>query len=448
MMKRVTIMSVLVGSLYGIPSNVSADAFNNKNEKVIIFKESVSKESMQQVIKDKALKVTYQIPELKLIVVQDSHSKLRESKFIESVFSSSSLKPIAREENPSLNKETFSLWEAQWDMKQITGDKLSYSLHQANKGTVVAIIDSGINDEHQDLKDSVVKGSKNLVPVGGYNGTESTELGNKNDYKDRMGHGTGVAGQISANGKLHGVAPGIGIRSYRVFGEKSAKTEWILKAIIEAANDDADVINLSLGEYMLVSGQYKDGTNDLKEYKAYKKAVDYAYKKGSIVVAAAGNAGVNVRNQNDMKELFTLLGNDLDESSKNKKVKIYDMPAQLSKVVSVGSIGPLNTQSIFSNYGRNFIDYYAAGGDFSYLNQYGQEKWMEEGWFEKELILTTGMDGGYYQDAGVSYAAPKVSGAIALLISKEKLKNKPNKALNQFKKLNQNKYIYLPNVLK
>ncbi|WP_083639959.1 S8 family serine peptidase [Exiguobacterium indicum] len=319
MMKRVTILSVLVGSLYGIPSNVSADALSNNNEKVIIFKESVSKESMQQVIKDKTLKVTYQIPELKLIVVQDSHSKLKENKYIESVFSSSSLKPIAREENPSLNEETFSLWEAQWDMKQITGDKLSYSLHQANKGTVVAIIDSGINDEHQDLKDSVVKGSKNLVPVGGYNGTESTELGNKNDYKDRMGHGTGVAGQISANGKLHGVAPGIGIRSYRVFGEKSAKTEWILKAIIEAANDDADVINLSLGEYMLVSGQYKDGTNDLKEYKAYKKAVDYAYKKGSIVVAAAGNAGVNVRNQNDMKELFTLLGNDLDESSKNKK---------------------------------------------------------------------------------------------------------------------------------
>lgn len=446
MIKKVTVLSVLASSLFGTQS-FAESTFSDKKEKVILFKENVSKKTIEKVIEKKDLKITYRVPELNLIVVKNMKSELEGNKDIESVYSSSSLK-IKTSHKQKVAKENFSLWDAQWDMQQITGNKKSYSLHQPDKSTVVAIIDSGINDEHEDLKRSIVKGSKNLVPVGGYNGTEITEFGDKKDFKDRMGHGTGVAGQISAKGKLYGVAPGIGIRSYRVFGEKSAKTEWILKAIVEAANDDSDVINLSLGEYMLISGQYSDGTNDRKEYKAYRKAIDYAYKKGSIVVAAVGNGGVDVRNQNDMKELFTLLGNDLNYSSKNKSTKILDMPAQLSKVVSVGSTGPLNNRSIFSNYGKSFIDYYAPGGDFSYLNQYGQEKWLEDGWFEKELVLTTSMDGGYYQDAGVSYAAPKVSGAIALLINKEKIRNKPSKVLKIFEKSSKNGTVYLPNLLK
>ena len=92
-----------------------------------------------------------------------------------------------------------------------------------------------------------MQGSKNLVPKGGFRGKEIEETGELNLLTDKLGHGTHVAGQIAANGNLKGIAPGIGIKSYRVFGEQNADSLWIIKAIIEAAKDDVDVINISLG---------------------------------------------------------------------------------------------------------------------------------------------------------------------------------------------------------
>ncbi|MCS4482248.1 S8 family serine peptidase [Clostridium botulinum] len=61
-------------------------------------------------------------------------------------------------------------------------------------------------------------GGENFVSKG-FNDDE-TETGNSNDIEDRFGHGTYVAGNIAANGKVKGVAPNIGFKSYRVFDSK------------------------------------------------------------------------------------------------------------------------------------------------------------------------------------------------------------------------------------
>lgn len=132
-------------------------------------------------------------------------------------------------------------------MKQVTNNGESYKLFSGTKNVTVGIIDSGLDINHLDLKDNVVQGSKNLVPKGGFRGKEIEETGELNLLTDKLGHGTHVAGQIAANGNLKGIAPGIGIKSYRVFGEQNADSLWIIKAIIEAAKDDVDVINISLG---------------------------------------------------------------------------------------------------------------------------------------------------------------------------------------------------------
>ncbi|MBL2849882.1 peptidase S8, partial [Klebsiella pneumoniae] len=91
-------------------------------------------------------------------------------------------------------------------------------------------------------------------------------------------------------------APGVGIKAYRVFGEREAETIWIIKAIVEAAKDDSDVINLSLGDYLL-EGEYilngKKTASDLPEIEGYKRAIKFANGLGSVVVAAAGNEGLN-----------------------------------------------------------------------------------------------------------------------------------------------------------
>lgn len=62
--------------------------------------------------------------------------------------------------------------------------------------------------------------SKNLVPLNGFRGTEPEETGDVHDVNDRKGHGTMVSGQISANGRLIGVAPNNKFTMYRVFGSK------------------------------------------------------------------------------------------------------------------------------------------------------------------------------------------------------------------------------------
>jgi len=108
---------------------------------------------------------------------------------------------------------------------------------QSGKGVTVGVIDSGVATNHPDLS---VAGGQNTVPGEkpgdfGDNGTE--------------GHGTHVAGIIAARGALKGVAPGVTLRSYRVFakGGDNASNFAIAKAIDAGVADGCDLLNMSLG---------------------------------------------------------------------------------------------------------------------------------------------------------------------------------------------------------
>lgn len=413
-------------------------------ETTILFQPEVTIEQKHEFLSQNQLNIVYEIPEVNLVTVNMDETqimKLAEHPFIEAINQATSIeKPEVTKIQPipfqptqrlqALMSSISLLWDYQWDMKQVTSDGQSYSLHTPTTNTVIGIIDSGIDPSHPDLQQSLVAGSKNLVPAGGYNGSEPDELGSPDDIGDKLGHGTGVAGQITANGMLKGAAPGIGIKAYRVFGTKSAKTNWVIKAIVEAANDDVDVINLSLGEYMLVSGKYSNNTNDSAEYNAYKRAVDYAYEKGSVIVAAVGNDGVDI---SDKQQMIDVLNSKLKDMSVVKG-KVLDMPGHLKNVVAVGSTGPTKELSLFSNYDKSFLSVLAPGGDFRYLYEYGQDQWTEEGWFEKELILTTSLEGGYNYDVGTSYAAPKVSAAVGLIIDKYGWRDNPKQVMKHLKK--------------
>ncbi|MFL1676601.1 S8 family peptidase [Paenibacillus dendritiformis] len=412
-------------------------------ETTILFKPEVSLEQKHEFLAQNQFDLLYEIPEVNLVTVNMDEAqivKLERHPFIEAINPATSIK---KPEITTIQPITFQpaqrfqalmspislLWDYQWDMKAVTSDGQSYSLHTPSTRTVIGIIDSGIDTSHPDLQYSIVQGSKNLVPAGGHNGTELEEQGKPDDIEDKLGHGTGVAGQITANGMLKGAAPGIGIKAYRVFGTKSAKTSWVIKAIVEAANDDVDVINLSIGEYMLVSGQFSNGTNDSAEYNAYKRAINYAHEKGSVVVASVGNDGVHI---SDNQQMIDVLNSKLNNITVVEG-KVLDMPGHLKNVVAVGSTGPTKELSLFSNYDQGFLNVLAPGGDFRYLYQYGQDQWTEEAWFEKELILTTWLEGGYNYDAGTSFAAPKVSAAVALIIDKYGWKDDPEKVMRHLK---------------
>ncbi|HEX3622674.1 MAG TPA: S8 family serine peptidase [Acidimicrobiales bacterium] len=134
-------------------------------------------------------------------------------------------------------------------------------------GVTVGVVDTGVA-AHPDL---VIAGGLNTVP-----GEDPKDFGDNG-----KAHGTHVAGIIAARGTpptgLRGVAPGVTLRAYRVFGKDqgSASSFAIAKAVDAAVADKCDLINMSLG----------GGPTD----PVLKAAIDDAWAGGTLCMIAAGN---------------------------------------------------------------------------------------------------------------------------------------------------------------
>ena len=136
-------------------------------------------------------------------------------------------------------------------------------------GIVIAVIDTGVDYTHPDL---LGWGTDGKV-IGGYNFINEDEM-----PIDTNGHGTQVAGVIAADGQLVGIAPKAKILAYKVSEDgKNVPSELIIRAIDRAVQDDADIINISLGVN--------------KTNSRIDSAVDRALDSGILVITAAGNDG-------------------------------------------------------------------------------------------------------------------------------------------------------------
>lgn len=410
------------GSSYNEGLSYYSVEYNNER----VFNES---------IKQKDIELTYKIPEIHTAQIKTSKSQVesliknnKNIRFINPTCSTCVAKKSVQVEKNSINKENGinDLFDKQWDMRKVTNEGKSYKLSSERKSAKVALIDSGVNSNHPDLKS--INKTVNEVPKDGFRGSEKDESGNRNFEKDKLNHGTLVAGQIGAKGSLKGVNPGVEMNMYRVFGSKKSEMLWVSKGIVDAAKDDNDIINVSLGNYLIKDNQNNNKLRDDEkvDYDALQKAINYAQRKGSIVVAAVGNDGINVK---DAKEI----NKKRNVESKSSK-KVYDTPSNLNNVVTVGSINANNRISEFSNYGSGFIDLTTIGGSYELLEKYGERAWLEKGYMQKQSVLSTSSNGRYIYQSGTSLAAPKVSGALALEIDKYKLKDNPEKTLEIFKK--------------
>ncbi|MGH1567759.1 MAG: S8 family serine peptidase [Nitrosopumilus sp.] len=137
------------------------------------------------------------------------------------------------------------------------------------EGVKIAVIDTGVDYNHPDL---LGWGPDGKV-VGGYNFIQEDE-----PPLDTNGHGTQVAGVIAADGKKSGVAPKAKILAYKVSEDgEGVSSDLIIRAIQKAIEDEADIINISLGV---------NKTNTKIE-----RAVNEALDKEIFVVTAAGNDG-------------------------------------------------------------------------------------------------------------------------------------------------------------
>ena len=155
----------------------------------------------------------------------------------------------------------------------------------------VAVMDSGIDYDHPDLGGCFGPGcrvAKGWDFVGDtFNPDRTSPAYNPTPTPDPLpddcdGHGTHVAGIIGANGTIRGVAPQATLYSYRVFGCAGPTTADIMLAAMERAlEDDADILNMSIGAaYQWPNYPTAQGASRL-------------VRKGMVVVAAAGNEGAN-----------------------------------------------------------------------------------------------------------------------------------------------------------
>lgn len=161
----------------------------------------------------------------------------------------------------------------QWSIKQFDIPEILEEIDDSEiKQITVAILDTGVDLQHEDLKDALVKG---------YN-----FISNNEDTNDDYGHGThisGIVGAVNNDKGIVGVASGVKIMPVKILnnqGSGDVMTE--IKGIIWAVNNGANMINLSVG-----GRRYKDGVDAFNpvEYAA----IQYAISKGVVVVAATGN---------------------------------------------------------------------------------------------------------------------------------------------------------------
>ena len=142
------------------------------------------------------------------------------------------------------------------------------------QGVVFAGLDTGIDYEHEDLQGQVLKDL----------GKDYT--GSSAGFKDVQGHGTHTAACMVAakNSKgLVGVCPAARIIPVKVLNDQgSGASSWIAAGIRYAADNGADVINLSLG-----GPRPDNGT---------RQAIQHAVSKGCLVFCAAGNDGRQANN--------------------------------------------------------------------------------------------------------------------------------------------------------
>ena len=274
-----------------------------------------------------------------------------------------------------------------WGLDQVKAEQAWSST--TGEGATVAVVDTGVDLGHPDLEGRLVPGATFTCDEGHEGSCGNGDWkGIDGEGQESDAHGTHVAGTIAATANnnigVAGVAPDAKVMPIKVLEDGSGQTEDIAAGIRYAADNGADVINLSLGGLpgtQIFSILGLDTTT--------KDAIQYARDKGALTVAAAGNTS-------------TLLCND---------------PAFSSDSICVGATDENAAKSYFSELPVTFRGKGVAGP--------GGSGRLLGGPCTEDIISTvprgTGDDecgsSDYAAFAGTSMATPHVAGVAALLFA-------------------------------
>ena len=276
---------------------------------------------------------------------------------------------VANSVSPTSTSPNDPRYAEQWNF-QMVGAEAAWKRSRGT-GVVVAVIDTGVSGT------STGKGQA-CRDFGSTTFTAGYDFVNRDtDPYDDHGHGTHVAGTIAeATNNSEGVAGlayGATIMPLKVLSASGSGTSAdIADAIRWAADKGANVINMSLGS------PFPDAV--------IRSACTYAFKKGVVIVAAAGNSG--------------------------KQGVGY--PAAYSECIAVSSVGPSGKLAGYSSWGKQ-VALAAPGGDIGGYSDRDESAGILQ---NTNLPVEYGGQGdGYYAFQGTSMASPHVAAAAALVMA-------------------------------
>lgn len=190
--------------------------------------------------------------------------------------------------------------------------------------------------------------------------------------------------------------------------------------MVAAVNDGCRVISMSLGGFDVhgqywwtdpITGETTKMGNDVPFYQLYKRAAAYAKAHGTVVVASAGNEGLNCTAKGQVTDY---LNSEYGPLGYKFVGASFESPGSIAGVVTVSATGPGDVPASYTNYGPGFIDLAAPGGDFL--------RYPNGDWYTDMCLSTYGYllpSGeyflGYSWMAGTSMSAPKVAATVALV---------------------------------
>jgi len=235
-------------------------------------------------------------------------------------------------------------------------------LKTAGRQTTIAVIDTGIDTNHLDLKNNIHPLSRSFV-------------GDVDSIIDEHGHGTSMAGIIAANGadKIYGVAPEAKLLIVKgTINKNGVNLENFAEAINFAASiPEVDIISISYSPII--------------DHPVFKNAILHSIQTNKIIIAAMGNGHINPTGPDD--DTFPACYNPVFPDK--------------TGILSIGAFNNAGNLSAFSNW-SNHLRCLAPG----------------------EAMLTTKIGNATTNENGTSIATAFTAGCMALMVSYSKLNNR------------------------